>query len=124
MNTRPSMQVDVFTGTPYRGNPVAVVLDANGLADDEMQRIARWTNLSETTFVLAADAPGAHYDFAFSPPFRSSRSPGIRRWAARTRCCKPVGSYHAAAGWCSSAASDWSTSRWKPDRACGARRVR
>lgn len=54
-------QVDVFTATPYRGNPVAVVLEADGLADDEMQRIAHWTNLSETTFVLAPTDPGADY---------------------------------------------------------------
>ena len=45
-------QVDVFTDRPFLGNPVAVVLDAEGLSADEMQRIARWTNLSETTFVL------------------------------------------------------------------------
>lgn len=46
---------------PYRGNPVAVVLDGQGLVDDEMQRFARWTNLSETTFVLPADDPAADY---------------------------------------------------------------
>lgn len=45
-------QVDVFTDRPFLGNPVAVVLDAEGLSADEMQRIAGWTNLSETTFVL------------------------------------------------------------------------
>ena len=45
-------QVDVFTGKPFAGNPVAVVLDADGLDDTTMQRIAYWTNLSETTFVL------------------------------------------------------------------------
>ena len=45
-------QVDVFTDRPFTGNPVAVVLDAEGLAPAEMQRIAGWTNLSETTFVL------------------------------------------------------------------------
>ena len=48
---RPFRQIDVFTDVPYRGNPVAVVLDGRGL-DDEMQHIANWTNLSETTFVL------------------------------------------------------------------------
>jgi PhzF family phenazine biosynthesis protein len=58
---RPFAQVDVFTREPYRGNPVAVVLDASGLADAEMQRIAHWTNLSETTFVLAPSDPGADY---------------------------------------------------------------
>ncbi len=45
-------QVDVFTSTPFSGNPVAVVLDAEGLETEEMQRFAHWTNLSETTFVL------------------------------------------------------------------------
>ena len=45
-------QVDVFTRVPFRGNPVAVVLQGKGLATEEMQRIAAWTNLSETTFVL------------------------------------------------------------------------
>ena len=54
-------QVDVFTQVPYRGNPVAVVLDAQGLADEQMQRIANWTNLSETTFVLPPTRPGADY---------------------------------------------------------------
>jgi PhzF family phenazine biosynthesis protein len=54
-------QVDVFTDTPYLGNPVAVVLDGQGLSSAEMQRFARWTNLSETTFVLPPTAPGADY---------------------------------------------------------------
>jgi PhzF family phenazine biosynthesis protein len=58
---RPFRQVDVFTATPYRGNPVAVVLDADGLSDSSMQEFARWTNLSETTFVLPPDEPGADY---------------------------------------------------------------
>jgi len=58
---RPFRQVDVFTDTPYRGNPVAVVLDAAGLADEEMQRFANWTNLSETTFVLPPADEGADY---------------------------------------------------------------
>lgn len=62
---RPFMTVDVFTATPYKGNPVSVVLDASGLDDAQMQAFARWTNLSETTFVLppseAARAQGADY---------------------------------------------------------------
>ena len=49
---RAFMQVDVFTSRPLFGNPVAVVLDADGLSDAEMQQMAQWTNLSETTFVL------------------------------------------------------------------------
>jgi PhzF family phenazine biosynthesis protein len=58
---RPFRQVDVFTATPYAGNPVAVVLDAGGLSTQEMQRFANWTNLSETTFVLPQEDPGADY---------------------------------------------------------------
>lgn len=58
---RPFKQVDVFTATPYYGNPLAVVLDGAGLSDDEMQRFACWTNLSETTFVLPPTQPGADY---------------------------------------------------------------
>jgi PhzF family phenazine biosynthesis protein len=54
-------QIDVFTTEPYRGNPVAVVHDAEGISDDQMQRFAHWTNLSETTFVLSPTAAGADY---------------------------------------------------------------
>jgi PhzF family phenazine biosynthesis protein len=54
-------QVDVFTDVPYVGNPVAVVLDADGLDADAMQQVARWTNLSETTFVLPPTTEEAHY---------------------------------------------------------------
>jgi PhzF family phenazine biosynthesis protein len=58
---RPFRQVDVFTTTPYRGNPVAVVLDGGGLETEEMLRFAQWTNLSETTFVLPPSDPAADY---------------------------------------------------------------
>jgi PhzF family phenazine biosynthesis protein len=58
---RPFAQVDVFTREPYAGNPVAVVLDGAGLSADAMQRFARWTNLSETTFVLPPESPDADY---------------------------------------------------------------
>jgi PhzF family phenazine biosynthesis protein len=54
-------QIDVFATTPYTGNPVAVVLDGAGLATEQMQRFATWTNLSETTFVLPATDPAADY---------------------------------------------------------------
>lgn len=54
------VQVDVFTDTPFRGNPLAVVPDAKGIDDEEMQAIAREMNLSETTFVL----PSTHPDCA------------------------------------------------------------
>ncbi|HXW45598.1 MAG TPA: PhzF family phenazine biosynthesis protein [Streptosporangiaceae bacterium] len=59
--TREFRQVDVFTADAYLGNPLAVVLDADGLSDDQMRRFASWTNLSETTFVLPPRDPGADY---------------------------------------------------------------
>lgn len=68
MTTRRFKQVDVFTRVPYLGNPVAVVLDAEGLNAGEMQRIAGWTNLSETTFVLSPQAPGADYRLRIFTP--------------------------------------------------------
>lgn len=52
MKIRPFQQVDVFTATPYRGNPLAVVLDGDGLSTAEMQHFTNWTNLSECTFLL------------------------------------------------------------------------
>lgn len=54
-------QVDVFSEAPFKGNPLAVVFDADGLSDEQMQAIARWTNLSETTFICAPTEPGADY---------------------------------------------------------------
>lgn len=54
-------QVDVFSAVPFKGNALAVVFDADGLTDDEMQAIARWTNLSETTFVCRPSDPAADY---------------------------------------------------------------
>ncbi|USQ80003.1 PhzF family phenazine biosynthesis protein [Ornithinimicrobium faecis] len=54
-------QVDVFASEPCRGNPLAVVHDADGLTDDQLARFANWTNLSETTFLLPPTDPGADY---------------------------------------------------------------
>ncbi|XTR51169.1 PhzF family phenazine biosynthesis protein [Pseudarthrobacter sp. So.54] len=58
---RPFTQVDVFTDLPYRGNPLAVVLDATDLSPEVMQQFANWTNLSETTFLLPPTDPRADY---------------------------------------------------------------
>jgi PhzF family phenazine biosynthesis protein len=86
MKTRAFKQVDVFTATPYLGNPLAVVLDGTGLSTEEMQHFAHWTNLSETTFLLppteqgragGADyrvrifTPGAELPFAGHPTLGS-----------------------------------------------------
>jgi PhzF family phenazine biosynthesis protein len=70
MPTLPFKQVDVFTGKPFLGNPVAVVIGADGLSTEQMQRIAGWTNLSETTFLLAPTAPGASYRLRIFTPRR------------------------------------------------------
>ena len=78
-------QVDVFSPEPLLGNPVAVVHDADDLSDDHMARFARWTNLSETTFLLSptrADAdyrlriwtPGGELPFAGHPTLGSAHA--------------------------------------------------
>lgn len=54
-------QVDVFSSEPLLGNPVAVVHDADGVSEEQMAAFARWTNLSETTFLLSATRPEADY---------------------------------------------------------------
>jgi len=83
MRTVRFKQVDVFTARPFLGNPVAVVLDAGGLADAEMARIAAWTNLSETTFVLPSArasyrlrifTPRAELPFAGHPTIGSAHA--------------------------------------------------
>jgi len=61
-------QVYVFSYHPLKGNPVAVVLDGDGLSDEQMQQLARWTNLSETTFVLPAMEPEADYRLRIFTP--------------------------------------------------------
>ena len=58
MRLRPFQQVDVFTATAYRGNPLAVVLDGSGLSTEAMQQFTDWTNLSEATFVLPPTPEG------------------------------------------------------------------
>ena len=70
MKQRAYQQIDVFTDTAFLGNPLAVVLDGEGLSDAQMQTFAAWTQLSETTFVLPPTPergcergrlPGAHF---------------------------------------------------------------
>src|SRR5258705_4083490 len=65
---RPFSQVDVFSPEPFLGNPVAVVLDGSGMSTEQMQLLANWTNLSETTFVLPAEDPGADYQVRIFTP--------------------------------------------------------
>ena len=61
MTPRRFAQVDVFTDEPLLGNALAVVLDGEGLSDARMAAFARWTNLSETTFLLPPTEPTADY---------------------------------------------------------------
>lgn len=81
MTTRRFLQLDVFSARPGSGNPLAVVLDAQGLDDAAMQAIARWTKLPETTFVFpATDAHSSYRLRMFSPqkevPFAGHPSVG------------------------------------------------
>jgi PhzF family phenazine biosynthesis protein len=68
MKQRAFKQVDVFTPTPYFGNALAVVMDGSGLDDAAMQRFAKWTNLSETTFLLPPTDPTADYSVRIFTP--------------------------------------------------------
>lgn len=61
MATLPFFEVDVFATGPFTGNPLAVVANADDLSDEQMQRIANWTNFSETTFLLKPTDPKADY---------------------------------------------------------------
>lgn len=70
MTQRRYLQLDVFADRPGAGNPLAVVLDAEGLDDAAMQAIARWTRLPETTFVFAPTQPGASYRIRMFSPRR------------------------------------------------------
>jgi PhzF family phenazine biosynthesis protein len=63
-------QLDVFSATPYRGNPLAVVLDAQGLSTQAMQRYTDWANLSECSFLLPPTQPGADYAVRIFSPGR------------------------------------------------------
>lgn len=89
------LQLDVFADRPGAGNPLAVVLDAEGLDDAAMQAIARWTRLPETTFVFAPDAPGASYRIRmFSPrrevPFAGHPSVGTAHVVLDAGLAAPV----------------------------------
>ena len=68
MAERRFSQLDVVTAVPLRGNPLAVVHDASGLSDHQMADFARWTNLSETTFLLPPDDPAADYKLRIFTP--------------------------------------------------------
>ncbi|MGJ4915939.1 PhzF family phenazine biosynthesis protein [Bradyrhizobium sp. HKCCYLRH2060] len=70
MPTLPFHQVDVFSKVAFKGNPLAVIAEADGLDDTAMRAIANWTNLSETTFLSRAQDPGADYRVRIFTPQR------------------------------------------------------
>ena len=70
MGSYPFQQVDVFGSRPLSGNPLAVVLEADGLGTEAMQALARWTGLSETTFLLEPDDQEADYRVRIFTPQR------------------------------------------------------
>lgn len=95
MALRRYMQVDVFADRPGAGNPLAVVLDAEGLDDAAMQAIARWTRLPETTFLLPPITPRTSYRLRiFSPrrevPFAGHPSVGSAHVAMAAGLAEPV----------------------------------
>lgn len=95
MTTRRFLQLDVFSPVPGAGNPLAVVLDAEGLDDVRMQAIARWTRLPETSFVFAPTTPGSSYRLRmFSPqkevPFAGHPSIGTAHAVLEHQLATPV----------------------------------
>jgi len=70
MKLRRFIQCDVFSPIPFQGNGLAVVIDAEGLTDEQMQRFAAWTNLAETTFLLPPLDPSADYRVRIFTPSR------------------------------------------------------
>lgn len=70
MRQRRFIQCDVFTSVPTRGSGLAVVVDGEGLSDEEMQAFAAWTNLAETTFLMSPTAPEADYKVRIFTPTR------------------------------------------------------
>jgi PhzF family phenazine biosynthesis protein len=70
MRKLPFFQLDVFSAVPFKGNPLAVIAEADGLDDAQMQAIANWTNLSETTFLLRPRDAAADYHVRIFTPTR------------------------------------------------------
>lgn len=70
MKSRRFIQCDVFSPVPTQGNGLAVVIDAQGMSDEQMQQFAAWTNLAETTFLLPPTDPKADYQVRIFTPIR------------------------------------------------------
>ena len=70
MPKHPFLQLDVFSAVPFKGNPLAVIAEADGLGDEQMRAIANWTNLSETTFLSRPKDSAADYRVRIFTPQR------------------------------------------------------
>ena len=79
MHKRDFQQVDVFSEVPLKGNPVAVVLGADGMSTEAMLDFTRWMNLSESTFLLEPTDPAADYRVRIFTPAEELPFAGIRR---------------------------------------------
>lgn len=120
MSTTPFKQVDVFTTVPFKGNPVAVVMDGGGMDGTRMQQIAHWTNLSETAFLLPPSQPGASYRVRiFTPrqelPFAGHPSIGAAHAALEAGLVEPQGGtlvQECAAGLLPMTVRDGEDGRW------------
>ncbi|MEX0427018.1 PhzF family phenazine biosynthesis protein [Nocardioides sp. DS6] len=91
-------QVDVFSAEPLLGNPVAVVHDADDLSEEQMAAFARWTNLSETTFLLAPTEPGADYRLRIFTPSAELPFAGHPTLGSAHAWLEAGGTGHAAGG--------------------------
>ena len=111
----PSPRSTSSPSEPLLGNPLAVVHGADALDDARMQAFAQWTNLSETTFLLAAHRPGGRLP---RPHLHARRRAAVRRPSDARQLPRLARARRRAedarAGWCSSAASAWSTSAPRP----------
>lgn len=107
LRIRPFKQVDVFSEVPYLGNPLAVVVDAEGLSSETMQHFANWTNLSETTFLLPPTHPQADYKVRIFTGSEEFPSPATPRLVRPIRGCKPGECPRWTVCWFRNAARVW-----------------
>jgi hypothetical protein len=103
MKPRRFDQLDVFSAVPLKGNPLAVVHAAADLSATTMAAFARWTNLSETTFLLPPTDPQADYRVRIFTPVASCPLPATRRWAAATHGLPRAVNRAKRVWWCRSA---------------------
>lgn len=96
-------QLDVFSAVATQGNPLAVVHDAEGLSEAQMAAFARWTNLSETTFLLPPTDPQADYRVRIFTPQRELPFAGHPTLGSAAACWQPGAGRARRACWCRNA---------------------